>query len=515
MNIPTEFKELPLPESDFMFRVAGTSDAVWFLKSGRMTYRDMEAVLSTVGLSFADHPKLLDFGCGCGRILLHMRPIAQESEIFGVDIDPDTVGWCQENIPWATCSQNLGLPPLDFPDNTFDLVFNQSVFTHLDEHYQNAWLKELSRVVKPGGRLLLSVAGELPFKNLIRTWGRAGVDVEPLVKTFEEKGIIFIKDDGYKDGPFPDFYHSTFHKPWYVMEHWGRFFNLESYLQCGSLGFQDFVLLSNPHDPEIGSAPKEVKPRRSLGRAALDFVLNRTPESEVDGYLDNLGTHWDGLALLDSLFSSCPDPARADEGWTQEDFFRSGKAEMAGIMEILDEHAQDRGSSIGVDFGCGAGRMTFPLAEYYDSVTGIDVSQAMIQAAKSEKTRGNNVEYVNNVAVTLPFADNSVDLVHTNLTFQHLDQSYALGYLKEFIRILKPGGVAVVQALSSNIYELKESFVGFLELGEDRIEQPIKILPKHKFIEFSESLGGRILDFKRTISFDPNYDSHRYFIRKA
>ena len=55
---------------------------------------------------------------------------------------------------------------MDFPDAYFDLIFNHSVFTHLDENYQDAWLAELERVTKPGGVLVLSVSGQHPFSEL-------------------------------------------------------------------------------------------------------------------------------------------------------------------------------------------------------------------------------------------------------------------------------------------------------------------------------------------------------------
>lgn len=72
----------------------------------------------------------------------------------------------QLSTAWAKCSVNDGLAPLRFPDEYFDLIFNQSVFTHFDENYQDAWLIELERVTKPGGVLLLAVSGEYPFSQL-------------------------------------------------------------------------------------------------------------------------------------------------------------------------------------------------------------------------------------------------------------------------------------------------------------------------------------------------------------
>ena len=62
-------------------------------------------------------------------------------------------------------------------------------------------------------------------------------------RDFDEKGFVYITEDSYQYGPFPDFYHSTFHSPAYVFRHWNRFMEVEAYIVRGSLGFQDFVLL--------------------------------------------------------------------------------------------------------------------------------------------------------------------------------------------------------------------------------------------------------------------------------
>ena len=161
-------------------------------------------------------------------------------------------------MPWATFKANQPLPPIDYPDATFDLVYNHSVFTHIDENYQDQWLAELRRVVKPGGHLILSVHGEPAFLVFEENVKKSGVGDPSLIRReLSTKGISFIHDDAFTGGPFPDFYHSTFHAPWYVFEHWGRFFNVAAYIPRGSMGFQDFVLLQRPPDdvPGVVKAP--------------------------------------------------------------------------------------------------------------------------------------------------------------------------------------------------------------------------------------------------------------------
>lgn len=246
---------LPWPGDELAFRVAGGTDREHFYRSGMQSVEDINAMLALAGKSMGDHQQLLDFGCGCGRIMLWLADLAPGRELHGVDIDERAIAWAQENLPFATFKANQPLPPLDYPDGTFDLVFNHSVFTHIDEDYQDQWLAELRRVTRPGGHLVLSVHGDKAFQAYEGGMRALGVDPEEIRATLESRGIAHVKQDNFVGGPFPDFYHSTFHAPWYVHEHWGQYFSVVGYAAGRSLGFQDFVLLERTADP---------RPRRRL-----------------------------------------------------------------------------------------------------------------------------------------------------------------------------------------------------------------------------------------------------------
>jgi|OpeIllAssembly_1097287.scaffolds.fasta_scaffold158410_2 SAM-dependent methyltransferase len=256
-----------LPGSDLRWRVAGHPDEVWFWNSGGMSIGNIGTMLSIIGKSFTDYPRALEFGCGCGRMLLHLKDVGEKVELYGVDIDAEAIAWAQAHIPWVRCSVNDGLPPLAFPDAHFDLVFNQSVFTHLDEQYQDAWLAELRRIVKPGGNLVLSVSGEHPFSQLLDAHRAAGADPAALIETYRTKGIVFIEDDAWVGGPFPDFYHSTFHAPWYVFQHWSKYFDIKAYVTRGSLDFQDYLLLRRREDDASPAPGSVTAASRNLLRA--------------------------------------------------------------------------------------------------------------------------------------------------------------------------------------------------------------------------------------------------------
>jgi SAM-dependent methyltransferase len=232
-----------VPGEELRWRVTGVRETGWFVESGKRTRADFERVLALSGRRFGDFPRILDFGCGSGRVLLQLRDLGSRVDLRGVDIDPDAIRWTQAHIPWASTSVNRELPPLACEDAAFDLIYCHSVFTHLDRHYQDAWLAELRRVLRPGGTGIFSVSGEHPFAELERIWREAGADPGALRKTLREQGFLHIREDSWRDGPFPDFYHSTFHSPAYVLDHWGKFFDVRAYVVRGALDFQDLVLL--------------------------------------------------------------------------------------------------------------------------------------------------------------------------------------------------------------------------------------------------------------------------------
>jgi SAM-dependent methyltransferase len=159
--MPPEAFSMPVPGDELMARVAGGADRTSFFWSGRESVRELERTLAIVARSLDSFESILDFGCGCVRMLLWREELGRTRRLFGTDIDGQAIDWCRQNIPWAQVSVNEAQPPLSFADGRFDLVFNHSVFTHIDERRQDQWLSELRRVVRPGGLIVLSVHGEV------------------------------------------------------------------------------------------------------------------------------------------------------------------------------------------------------------------------------------------------------------------------------------------------------------------------------------------------------------------
>jgi len=145
---------LPIPPARMRAQVGPLhANARFFLESGK---HNAELIRSAVPID--EVRALLDWGCGCGRVLRHWADL-HDTRVHGCDINPRMVDWCNENLPFADTDVNELTPPLPYGDSTFELVYAFSVMTHLPEDLQRAWMAECRRVLKPGGYFLFSTLG--------------------------------------------------------------------------------------------------------------------------------------------------------------------------------------------------------------------------------------------------------------------------------------------------------------------------------------------------------------------
>jgi SAM-dependent methyltransferase len=229
--------DAPIPDPVRRIRVAGTDNLRHFNVSGGQWYGALVEALDRVsGRTFDDFRDVLDWGCGCGRVLRYVSA-RHAINLIGVDIDADAIGWCKSAFPTRTFHA-IGLdPPLPLPANSVDLVYGMSVFTHLSECNQFKWLEELRRVSRPGGMLLLSVHGD-------HAWFRSA---RPAVDFCEWKSQGFLdlhRDDALKDViSDPDYYRTVFHDMGYVIREWGKYFRVVEYIPGVLQNHQDLVVL--------------------------------------------------------------------------------------------------------------------------------------------------------------------------------------------------------------------------------------------------------------------------------
>ncbi len=184
--------------------------------------------------ALADASRILDWGCGCGRVIRPLRRFVPAGKIHGCDIDRAAIIWDRENLPGSTFTRIEPYPPTLYPDRYFDIVYGISVMTHLDEKTQLQWLEELRRITAPGAILALTVIGE----NLRATNMPASLTEEFAAKGFAAFVPGYSAD--HTESSHPDYYQEAYHKVSYIAETWSRYFEV---LQYVATKHQDIVVL--------------------------------------------------------------------------------------------------------------------------------------------------------------------------------------------------------------------------------------------------------------------------------
>ncbi|MFO0852191.1 MAG: class I SAM-dependent methyltransferase [Gemmataceae bacterium] len=225
----------PVPVGQHIRRVIGEQSVFSFAHGGYTAFRRMEAVVrDATGRPLSAYPRVLDWGCGCGRVSRYFLPLPGIS-VTGADVDPETVAWCRTNLPAGRWEVLPLRPPTALPDAGFDLAFGVSVFTHLKEPEQHAWLAELRRVIRPGGLALMTFHGDASV-----VW--AGLSAER---------YTVLMRDGICDQPNPlydadlgeaDYYRDTFHTAGYVRRVWGEYFDVLD-IRPSHIAHQDLAVL--------------------------------------------------------------------------------------------------------------------------------------------------------------------------------------------------------------------------------------------------------------------------------
>jgi len=160
--------------------------------------------------------------------------------------------------------------------------------------------------------------------------------------------------------------------------------------------------------------------------------------------IEEVRRDWTRLGERDPLWAVCVAPGKRSGGWDEAEFLATGRAEVDAAVAWLDSLGLGRHWDRVLDFGCGAGRLTQALARHAGEVTGVDISPGMLAAAQRLNAPPNCRFVLNDAPDLRQFADGSVDLVYTALVLQHLPRPLVATYLGEFLRVLRPSGVAVV-----------------------------------------------------------------------
>jgi SAM-dependent methyltransferase len=224
---------LPLPPALLRYRVSELLSTEMFLRVGEGCALHIDKQVQTMGMSFPDVERVLDFGCGCGRTVRWLMERYPATHFYGADVDGDAIEWCAQNLHNGAFVKNRPEPPLPFQSGYFDVVYCFSVFTHLDERMQDMWLIEIKRILKPGGIVILTVYGE----KTVCTLGDEAADVL--------KGAGFMHRRSRKlSGIVPDWYNTSWHSQTYIVARLDALFTDVRYTVVPD-GSQDLVVARN------------------------------------------------------------------------------------------------------------------------------------------------------------------------------------------------------------------------------------------------------------------------------
>lgn len=180
-----------------------------FIREGRQVFDTIIGVLERQGVNLDSGLRVYEFGCGCGRVARHF--LQRKVSITGSDVDAELVAWCRGHLLPGEFLVNEFDPPLALPDDTFDVAYAISVFTHIPLDRQMPWLSELHRVLKPGGLALISILQSEQSEP-----GR-----EAYAMSRPDPGI---RRDWLGQDTAPAEYLDVFHSSEFIEREWTRFF---------------------------------------------------------------------------------------------------------------------------------------------------------------------------------------------------------------------------------------------------------------------------------------------------
>ncbi|GAA2814359.1 class I SAM-dependent methyltransferase [Crossiella cryophila] len=153
---------------------------------------------------------------------------------------------------------------------------------------------------------------------------------------------------------------------------------------------------------------------------------------------------WDNLGKQDPYWAVLSDPDRRHNRWDHDEFMATGHRHVqhvAGRLAELDLKFTGRV----LDFGCGLGRLSNALAETGLDVVGVDIAPSMVEQARTMARFPERTEFVAYDGRALPFEDASFDGALSLIVLQHIPPLPKVASLLELVRVVRPGGLLVLQ----------------------------------------------------------------------
>lgn len=237
--------------------------------------------------------------------------------------------------------------------------------------------------------------------------------------------------------------------------------------------------------------------------AELDKMLEET--SRTWSQFGEDAPHWS--VLTNDLFV----PGNIDDNIAL--FYQSGVRDLEiALNSLWRAGLKAEGFERSLDFGCGVGRLSMPLASISESVTSVDVSPGHLKLARERatKTGASNVDFVQLRDLRDLGEFSGYDFILSLIVLQHNPPPVMVYALKQLLHALKPGGVAVIQMPTF----LAEYFSVQDYLANPTGEMEMHALPQSAIFEIIEREGCRPVEVVEDASIGPIGLSHRFTIQK-
>ncbi len=241
--------------------------------------------------------------------------------------------------------------------------------------------------------------------------------------------------------------------------------------------------------------------------------------------------NWELFGRNDPLVAILTDPERAETGWDVDEFFLSGRTEVAAHLRDLAAVGIPVARERALDFGCGVGRLTQALCDHFEQCDGVDIATSMIEGARRQNGVGPRCRYhVNDAPDLSVFGDGTFDFVLSIIVLQHIPPVVSKRYIGEFVRVLRPGGVAVFQAPARTLvapdapeipgpgWPRRHSWAGLSRrarqvLAAVRSPRPVMdmyCIPEDEIAAVVLASNGRLVDISPCDVCGPLFESFRY-----
>jgi ubiquinone/menaquinone biosynthesis C-methylase UbiE len=188
---------------------------------------------------------VLDWGCATGGVAMLVKD-ALPVQVHAADVDAHSIAWLSRTAPDIACAALRPGEALPYEDAKFDCIYGISVLTHIPPEGQEFYLRELARVSRPGGAVIVTVKGYAACERNAAL-ERAELEARGIIHTPYPEAILQSMDFARSGG-----YGITYHSPGYVAEVFGRHFDVQRIDERG-WSYQDVVILRK----RSGSPPAE------------------------------------------------------------------------------------------------------------------------------------------------------------------------------------------------------------------------------------------------------------------